>query len=163
LGENVSFDGYVAHHCVRPSALVRARGRHSGGITVLLRESSPYVGEGTQLRIHLGAATGILLVANDTYALTVAACYFSPANSNVYASGPGFAGLPAGSIPAARASQDSRVCAGALSFLLGLNSCGCVLLNGRAPGDLPGKATCFKMGVVVLWTMVLCLMIFSHR
>jgi hypothetical protein len=58
----------------------------------------------------------------------------------------GFAGLPAGSIPAARASQDSRVCAGALSFLLGLNSCGCVLLNGRAPGDLPGKATCFKHG-----------------
>jgi hypothetical protein len=194
---NVCFDGYIAHHCVRPSALVRGPGRHSGGVTVLLRESSQYFGEGVHVRVHLEAATGILLVANDTYALTVAACYFSPANSNVYASGlvsdqylqalfghahtaraaghefvslgdynirtgtlqddvdgvpmdagpvAGLAGLPAGNVPAARASQDSRTCENALSLLLGLNSCGCVLLNGRAPGDPQGRATCYKNG-----------------
>lgn len=194
---NVNFDGYIAHHCTRPVPLVRTRGRPSGGVTVLLRESSPYVGAGSQIRVRRDASTGIVLVHNDTYALTLAACYFSPANSNVYATGQvsdqylqalfghahaaraagheflvlgdlnvrtgclqddvdgvpmdagpvaGLDGPPADQVPAHRVSQDSTVSAEAMSLLLGLNTCGCVLLNGRAPGDPTGKATCYKNG-----------------
>ena len=56
----------------------------------------------------------------------------------------GLAGPVVGSVPAARQSQDRKVDSHALGLMLGLNACGCVVLNGRAPGDTEGKCTCFS-------------------
>lgn len=55
----------------------------------------------------------------------------------------GFGG-PQPGVPTQRVSSDTRVPdrTSALSFLLGLNANDCVVLNGRWPGDMPGKSTC---------------------
>jgi hypothetical protein len=48
-----------------------------------------------------------------------------------------------GAVPAARQSCDRVVMREAFEFLIGLNACDCVLLNGRAPGDESGSWTCY--------------------
>ena len=191
---NVSFHGYIAHHCTRPAPLVRTAGRPSGGITVLLREDSPVLGAETPVRVRLDASTGIVGVTSEACALTIAVCYFSPPDSRVYESGlvsdqylqalydcvhgalgegrqvlclgdfnirvgelcddvegvpmdagpvAGLAGPVASNVPATRQSQDKKVDSHALGLMLGLNACGGVVLNGRAPGDEEGQCTCF--------------------
>ncbi len=194
---NVSFHGYMAHHCTRPAPIVRTAGRPSGGITVLLREDSPILGASTPVRVRMDASTGIVGVTSDVHALTIAFCYFSPPNSTVYESGlvdgqylqalydcmheavgagrqvlcmgdlnirvgestddvegvptdigpvSGLVGTVADNVPATRTSQDSTTDTRAEGFMLGLHTCGCVLLNGRAPGDEEGRSTCFVNG-----------------
>ena len=194
---NVSFHGYQAHHCTRPAPIVRTAGRPSGGITVLLREDSPILGASTPVRVRMDASTGIVRVTSERHALTIAVCYFSPPNSNVYASGlvdgqylqalydymheataagrhvlclgdlnirvgelsddvegvpmdagpvAGLGATVTGAVPAVRRSEDRTVDSHAEGLMLGLNSCGCVLLNGRAPGDESGLHTCFVNG-----------------
>ena len=51
-------------------------------------------------------------------------------------------------VPVQRTSRDTKVSSGDLAdcLLLGLNAAGCVVLNGRAPGDLAGGFTCFTNG-----------------
>lgn len=84
---NVHFNGYLAHHCTRPRPVIRAPGRPSGGVTVLLREDSPVLGASTPVRVRMDASTGIVGITSDSHALTIAVCYFSPPNSAVYESG----------------------------------------------------------------------------
>ena len=42
-GGQLNFDGFLFHHCTRP---YDGRGRQSGGVLVLLRESSPLFNSG---------------------------------------------------------------------------------------------------------------------
>lgn len=55
-------------------------------------------------------------------------------------------GHPTAGVPAARTSCDRTVPhrSAADTMLLELNTQGCVVLNGRAPGDLGGRFTCYK-------------------
>ena len=67
--------------------------------------------------------------------------------------GPGMTagvGQPLPGVPATRQSKDSVVPdkARADAFMLGLNACACVVLNGRAAGDAAGQPTCRHVSVV---------------
>lgn len=189
----LDFDGYYAYHCTRPAPLVAGQGRPSGGITVLIRETSPLAA--STLRVKMDATAGIATIASEVFALTMVFCYFAPSGSAVYRHGlcdplylhtfchklqeataaghnvlclgdfnirtgsrdddvrgapleagpvQGLAEQLQGAVPAARQSCDSVVMAREASeFLIALNACNCVLLNGRAPGDESGSWTCY--------------------
>lgn len=73
--------GYKTFHCVRPREEAQPGGV-SGGITVLVRESSVLCAAGINARCD--ASTGIVWLEIPRYQLCIACCYFSPARSSIY-------------------------------------------------------------------------------
>ena len=78
----LNFDGFLFHHCTRP---YDGRGRQSGGVLVLLRESSPLFNSG--VRVHVDPASGLVWVHVDRHRLTFVFVYFSPFSSELYRKG----------------------------------------------------------------------------
>lgn len=72
--------GFDVWHCVRPRP---AAGRPHGGISVFVRKGTPWhPREGCMVRPD--PAAGIIWLECPSYQLTLAVCYFSPHNSQVY-------------------------------------------------------------------------------
>lgn len=199
----ISRQGFTAVHCTRPRA---GTGRPHGGITVLLDDNSPVVGQHVPKHIWHSAFLGIVCIQLPRVSTCLCLSYISPHTSNLYDRGvlpaqpipslldvvqshvgegyqiillgdlnvrvglssadvvrdvaavavpPGashlvqhFIGAPVAGIPPERQSHDrggdSTHRNLTETLMLGLHASGCVVLNGRAPGDTHGAATFFK-------------------
>lgn len=77
--------GFTSFHCVRDAP---ASGRPHGGLTVLLRDSSPWVGSMAGPRhVWRSAYVGYMFLELPSHQLCICAAYFSPSSSTLYRHG----------------------------------------------------------------------------